>query len=397
MTRRVWLATDEKKVVLETAFRHARDLFNTNRYDRFGYMAFPFAVPGYTFAAQLNGPVIDPVRDQSGLTTDSYVAVRDWCAVGNGEFGVALVQADACLTEFGEIHPDKTAFGGDVRSSGIFSYLFTDWLQMHNSDGESFNPRFRYAITSYRGDWRSAHVPAFAERAVAAMDGLPTVGEAAADAIRADAPNVRLLTVKRAADGRGWVARFRETEGRPVRATVRQMLAPGATATLCTPTERDLGPAEPVVAGGEAGAFALSLAPFGFATVRLDDGRPVACAADADDAPYAYSGLLARPRAGHGEKDGQMYVLWGVNAAPDFDHDELYRAETPDFACDASTFVARVTNEAPQGVPYRVMRHEDRGLKTHARYWYRIVPVYRDGRRGEPTPAFSGLTRGNAR
>ena len=397
VTRRVWLATDEKKVVLETAFRHARDLFNTNRYDRFGYMAFPFAVPGYTFAAQLNGPVIDPVRDQSGLTTDSYVAVRDWCAVGNGEFGVALVQADACLTEFGEIHPDKTAFGGDVRSSGIFSYLFTDWLQMHNPDGESFNPRFRYAITSYRGDWRSAHVPAFAERAVAAMDGLPTVGEAAADAIRADAPNVRLLTVKRAADGRGWVARFRETEGRPVRATVRQMLAPGATATLCTPTERDLGPAEPVVAGGEAGAFALSLAPFGFATVRLDDGRPVACAADADDAPYAYSGLLARPRAGHGEKDGQMYVLWGVNAAPDFDHDELYRAETPDFACDASTFVARVTNEAPQGVPYRVMRHEDRGLKTHARYWYRIVPVYRDGRRGEPTPAFSGLTRGNAR
>ena len=51
MVQRVWLVSDEKKIVLETTFRHARDLFNTNRYDRFGYMAFPFAVPQFRFAA----------------------------------------------------------------------------------------------------------------------------------------------------------------------------------------------------------------------------------------------------------------------------------------------------------------------------------------------------------
>ena len=52
-----------------------------------------------------------------------------------------------------------------------------------------------------------------------------------------------------------------------------------------------------------------------------------------------------------------------------------------------------MTNEAPQGIAYRNMRYEDLGLKPHARYWYRIVPVFKDGRRGEPTAAFSGLTR----
>ena len=388
--RRVWLSMDEKKVVLETAFRHARDLFNTNRYDRFGYMDFPFAVPGFRFAAQINGPVIDPARDQSGFATDAYVAVRDWCAVENDNFGIALVQADSCLTEFGGIRPDKTAFGGPALSSGMFSYLFTDWLQMQNPDGDSFNPRFRYAITSYAGNWRDAHVPAFAERAIATMDGLPTVREAAADAVQIDSPGVRLLTVKAAEDGQGWILRFRETLGRPVRTVVRQTLAPGASPMLCTPVETPRGATE--AADGE-GAFALSLAPFGFATVRLNRPERISTSADEDDAPYAYSGLIARPRAGHGEVDGQMYILWGVNAAPDFDHDDLFRAETPDFACDETTFVASVTNEAPHGVPYRMMRHVDAGLKSHARYWYRVVPVFKDGRTGDPSPAFSGLTR----
>ena len=389
VTRSVWLAEDEKKVVLETDFSHARDLFNTNRYDRFGYMAFPFAVPSFRFAAQLNGPVINPLRDQSGLTTDSYVAVRDWCAVENDDFGIALVQADSCLTEFGQIHPDKTSFGGTVDSSGIFSYLFTDWLQMQNPDGDSFNPRFRYAITSYKGNWQAAQMPRFAERALAVLDKLPTVDAALSQVIKVDAPNIRLLTVKAAEDGKGWVVRFRETTGYPTRAVVRQSLVKNAKATLCTPTERDLSAAESV----GADSFALTFAPFGFATVRLDNGTEIPTVADTDDAPYAYSGLIARPRAGQGEKDGQLYVLWGVNAAPDFDHDELYRAEVPDFVCDATTFVASVTNEAPQGIPYRIMRYEDLGLKTHTRYWYKIVPVYKDGRRGAATAAFSGLTR----
>ncbi len=391
VTRRVYLAQNEKKVVLETSFNHARDLFNTNRYDRFGYMAFPFKVPSFRFVAQLNGPVINPLRDQSGLTTDAYTAVRDWCAVENDNFGIALVQADSCLTEFGAIHPDKTSFGGMVKSSGIFCYLFTDWLQMQNPDGASFNPRFRYAITSYAGTWQDADIPAFAERALAEMEGLPTLGEALKGAIQIATPGVRLLTMKAAEDGRGYIARFKETLGRATLACIRQTLLPRAALTRCTPIEYDL---EPLAMVEGDGTFNLALEPFGFATIRLDDGRRlITSSPDTYDAPYAYSGLITRPHAGHGEKDGQLYVLWGVNAAPDFDHDELYRSERADFTCDTTTFVSSVTNEAPNGISYRIMRYEDLGLKSHTRYWYRIVPVFKDGRRGTPSTTFSGLTR----
>ena len=390
MVQRVWLASDEKKIVLETTFRHARDLFNTNRYDRFGYMAFPFAVPQFRFAAQLNGPVIDPLRDQSGLTSDAYTAVRDWCAVENGEFGVALVMADSCLTEFGEIHPDKTCYGGPVKSSGIYPYLFTDWLQMHNPDGDSFNFRFRYVITSYSGTWQSAHIPAFAERALDDLDDkyygcyLPL----SRYDLNVDSPawNVQLLTLKRAEDGRGLIARFREREGRPCRVTASQHLAPDAEYTLCNVIERDVRKLD---------GFAFDLAPFGYATIRIDAPSLRFATRPPDNSAYAYTGLISEPRAGHGEKNGQMYLLWGVNASPEWDHDDLYRSSKRDFTCDASTFVSSITNEAPNGLAYRIMRHEDLGIDHHARYWYRIVPVFKDGSRGEPSAPFGGITRGD--
>ena len=141
--------------------------------------------------------------------------------------------------------------------------------------------------------------------------------------------------------------------------------------------------------------FAFDLAPFGYATIRIDSPKLRFKTRPPKTSPYAYSGLITEPRAGHGAKDGQMYLLWGVNASPRWDHDDLYRSKEQDFKCDASTFVSSVTNEAPNGLAYRIMRHEDLGLDHHARYWYRIVPVFKDGGRGEPSAPFGGITRGD--
>ena len=151
ITRRVYLAENEKRIDIEDRFEHAHDLFNTRRYYRFGYLAFPFAVPGGAFRAHLNGTVIRPYEDCHPMTTDAYCAVRDWCLVENADFGVALMMRDSTLTEFGEIHPDKTCYTGKPPKgkTAIYPYLFTDWLQMHQPDGDSMNFTFRFAITSY--------------------------------------------------------------------------------------------------------------------------------------------------------------------------------------------------------------------------------------------------------
>ena len=225
------------------------------------------------------------------MSSDAYCAVRDWCAVENDAFGVALMMRDSTLTEFGEIHPDKTCYTGRPPrgKTAIYPDLFTDWLQMHQPDGDSMNFTFRFAITSYTGGWKAADVP----RTCAA-----------------------------------WLDPYAEW--------MRAHNVPRVT--------RD-AVAEP---------------------------------------PPGWTGLIEKPRAGHGEKDGQMYVLWGAEMSPDFSHYELWRD---------GAFLANVTNEVPDGIPYRVARYEDLGLPTHSRHEYRIRKVWKDGRKDALGAPFFGLTR----
>ena len=375
LEQKVWLDPDRKLIHIENSFRHARDLFNSNRYYRYGYQAFEFAVPNGRYVAQLNGPVIDPIRDQTGLATDAHVAVRDWCAVENGEFGVALLQQDSTLTEFGEIRPDKTccSFGKYEGPPSVYSYLFADWLQMHNPDGDSFNPRFRYAITSYAGAWQDAHLPTVAREAfnprLAAIERR----------VRTSAPSVRLVSLKAAEDGDGYIARFRETEGRTVRVTVVQDILPGAKVAPVNTVEEPLsGVAEELV-----------FLPYAMHAVRISDGRPVAFAPPTDDG-CRYTELVTEPRITHGEDAGQLYLVWGVVDDSGFDYDELERAEGDS---DTFTFVSKVRRETHNGVSFACMRYEDLGLKNHTRYRYRVRHVFRDGRKSAWSEPFGGVTR----
>jgi len=278
ITRRVFLARDEKRIDIENRFEHATDLFNTKRYYRHGYIAFPFSVPKGTFRAMLGGgEVIDPYRDQCGYTTDAYVAVRDWCAVENDEFGVSLRQTDTFLTEFGEIHPDKTCFTGvpPAGKSAIYSYVFNDYLQLHVPDGESISFTTRYSISSYRKGTR--------ELPPKAVGDWPLTG-----------------------------ADFPEPKG------------------------------------------------------------------------DAWTGLLEKPQTSHGEKDGQLYLLWGAEMSPAFSHYELWRDDG---------FLSNVTNESPQGIPYRVARHVDLAAGTHTTRTYRVRKVWKDGTKDAFSVPFAGRTR----
>ena len=302
VTRRVYLPDDAKRIDIVDTFEHARDLFNTCRYYRYGYLAFPFAVPGGAFAAHLNGTVVRPYEDCHPMTSDAYCAVRDWCAVENGDFGVALMMRDSTLTEFGEIHPDKTCYTGKppAGKTAIYPYLFTDWLQMHQPDGDSMNFTFRFSITSY------------AKNSQPAVNGQD-----------ARCPS-------------DVVARICEDWLDPCAKWMREHNVPRVTRE---------------------------------AVVAPQSG---------------WTGLIEKPRAGHGEDDGQMYVLWGAEMSPGFDHYELYRD---------GKFLANVTNEVPDGIPYRVARYEDTGLPTHSRHEYRLRKVWKDGRKDELGEPFYGLTR----
>ena len=203
----------------------------------------------------------------------------------------------------GEIHPDKTCYTGKPPEgkTAIYPYLFTDWLQMHQPDGDSMNFTFRFAITSY--------------------------AKGGGDAV----PN-----------------------GQAARCT-NDMVA-----RMC---EDWLDP---------------------YAKWMRENNIPRFSRESVEEPPPGWTGLIEKPRAGHGEKDGQMYILWGAEMSPDFDHYELWRD---------GKFLANVTNEVPNGIPYRVARYEDLGLPTHSRHEYRIRKVWKDGRKDPLGEPFWGLTR----
>lgn len=408
--QRVSLPAHEKRIDIDNRLDHVRDLAQKDRWSRFGYYAFPFAVPGGTFRVGLNGCIARPGEDQTGHGTEAYLPARDWAAVGNEQFGVALVQQDSHLVECGMIHADKQAFGQRPATGHLYSYLFNDWLYGHaHVIGPShMNLRYRYTIYSHAGRFADAGVPRLAERVVApvlsvviAQEQKGSLPAGSCSFLSVDAPNVELLTLKQSEKpGGGVIARFHETEGRSVGSqVVRATWTSHPWATACSITEQDR---EALVRP------AVSLAPFGYATLRFrgesrfgtsgaPEKRQIATAqaavkADKPSAPakvgIVYTGLISAPRAWRGDTPDLLYLQWGQNREPNLSHYELFRSRSPDCPASDKTLVA----EVPPG-PYVVVPFTDQGLKPHTKYYYRVRAVDRDGRKGPPSEVCVGITR----
>ncbi len=376
----VSLAKNEKLIYIDNELKHPTDLFNNHRYYRYGYYQFPFAVDKARFYAQLNGPVMEPYKDLTGHSTDAYVGAREWSSVENGDFGVALIQWDSSLMEFGEIHPDKTCYSFGKLPEGksaLYSYVFNDWLQRHNPDGEGVALRFRYAITSYAGSWRDAHIPYVARKVT---DPYYSILE---KHICPDAPNIQVITVKAAEDGRGFIVRLKETEGRSVVTSISRDFLKHSRMVRTDILENG----RKRVRNGK-----ISVKPYEYVTLRIAPRKKVKFSKPLNDG-YEYTGLITRPCATHGDDDGQLYLLWGANMDEDFDHYELYRSTEPGFECSQETFISEVKTEVHDGIPYRVARYEDTGLDSHRRYYYRIRSVNKDGVKSDYSEEFSAITR----
>ncbi len=480
--QRVTLPAHEKRVDIDNRLDHVSGLAGTNRWYRFGYYAFPFAVPNGEFRVGLNGCDANPYKDRTGHGTDTYHAARDWSYVGNGRFGVALVQFDSQLVECGKIHGKKNTFDGQPSTSHLYSYVFNNWLYGHAwSTGPShMNLRYRYVIVSHGGGFRDAGVARFAERAVTPM--LATVIPMAQKGklprtfcsfLSVDAANVGLLALKLSeTPGQGIIARFHESDG--IAADVANMKTGWgdvSRVTACSVTERD---------GSVLDHPILQLAPFGYSTLRLEEpgNRPAApeitvagltdktvalrwspvghacqyniyrseyagfapdayhllattcgtrfkdvglkagtayyyCVAAVDattrqgevskevqGATHAkgnsspakvgsvYTGLIDAPRARFGDTPDILYLQWGQNQEANLSHYELFRGGTPDFVVGEKTRVAIV-----QPGPYVTVPYEDKGLKPHTVYYYRVLAVGRDGRKGPPSDVCVGITR----
>lgn len=381
IVQRVSLYDAQKRIDIDNTLNHVRALYNTDRYYRYCYYAFPFMVENAKRYCHLNGCMAEYAVDITGHGTDVYMAANEWCCAENGEFGVALMQLDSELIEFDHIHPDKTDYLQAGSGSQIFSYIANDWLQMHTAGGSHINLRFRYSITSYSGGFKSAKIPVLAER-FASPVRTAEIGKQSGGLFRTHSfmeadEKLRLLTLKRAEDGNGMIARF-YTGAERVKPDVRiRMNGYG-----CQRVATDETPLKNAAGGG-------------FLTYRLGSGSVVI--KTREDTPAAgnpapigsvYTGLIASPAASRGENPGHLYLLWGASMEKDLSHYELYRSEKPGFAPGKDTLIAKVAPEQ-----YRVARYEDTGLKEHTRYYYRVRAVNRSGAKSRFSDEFNGITK----
>ncbi len=251
------------------------------------FFAFPFQMENPQFHFEASNAVIEPIRDQiPGSNTDSY-AVQHWAGVSNGEWGIVWTAVDAPMVEFGGLWPGYVSsahhhargpnYGhqflkpGELEKGHIYS------LVSYNNFGTNFinvHPceyLVRYSFSTHEGDWRGGDPRRFGWNAANPplsiwMDGSGNGGTlpATASFCEVDAPNVMVLTIKKAEDGKGYILRLIETEGKETTATVNlPYLALGQVfeSNLVEENQR-------VVPSG-AHSVALRIKPFSVVTLRL--------------------------------------------------------------------------------------------------------------------------------
>ncbi|MFA7637349.1 MAG: glycoside hydrolase family 38 C-terminal domain-containing protein [Monoglobales bacterium] len=382
--QKVTVHSNEKRIDFDNSLNHVKALYNNNRYYRYCYYAFPFNVEKGRRFCHLNGCMAEYANDVTGHGTDVYMAAHEWCCVENGNFGIALMQLDSELVEFDHIHPDKTDYARAGDGSHIYSYFANDWLQMHSPGGSHMNFHMRYSITSYEGGYKNAGIFKMAERYTNPLltaeikrqsGSLPSEKSFMA----VDDENLRLLTLKRAENGEGEVARF-YTNDHPAGAKFKIDFNGLNAKRVGTDEETPINVDEKVN---------------GFLTIRLGEGKvniPVReeIAVSQNPMPIGskYTGLISTPRAASGEESGHLYLLWGANTEPGFSHYELYRSEKSGFIPSDETFLAKVMPEE-----YVVGRYVDKNLKEHTTYYYRVRAVNDKNEYGEFSEEFSGITK----
>ncbi len=366
--QRVTLPTHERRIDIDNRLDHVRDLASKDRWRRFGYYAFPWDVPQCTFRVGLNGCSADPYEDQTGHATDTYHAARDWAYVGNEQFGITIVQVDSQLVECGRIHERKNTFGEGPGSSHLYSYIFNDWLYGHAyvTGPSHINLRYRYVITTHRGGFEEAGAAQFAKRVVTPV--LETVipqaqqGRLPARAhsfLSIHTPNISLLTLKLSeAPGRGVIARFHETDGRPTETAGLELgWGEDARLTRCSIIEKDRDVLRRPT---------FRLAPFGYATLRIEQQGPLPAAVK----------LVAGPCS-----DKSVTLRWSpVAEARQY---YIYRGERADFTPDAYHLLATT----------RQTSHTDDWLSPGATYHYRVAAATADARQGAVSEAVHATTR----
>ncbi len=241
------------------------------------YYSFPFDVKDFAMHVELPGAVMEPRRDQLPGSFTGFSGIKRWADVSNREFGVAVAAREAAAIEFGEIRTNDWSLEYQPTRSAFFFYVMNNRWNTNQAlwqGSESWRRGFlelNFAVTSHRGGWREGGVTQFgwqysmplAARVIEAeqQGTLPGMRASFSDGLP---ENVILQALKKAEDGRGYIARFYETSGTARNVTWSGLPMEVHEAYVTDLVERNIKPAR-----AAAGKVEFPIGPYQLVTLRL--------------------------------------------------------------------------------------------------------------------------------
>ncbi len=218
------LLPDAEKQILITYHLHKERVLSRES----AYVAFPFAVanPQFTYGSQ--SAWVNPAKDELAGGSREWYLPTTWASVYNPQVAAAVVPLDAPLMSFGDIVRGTWPAEFQPRSSTMFSWLMNNYWGTNFPAWQGGDFTFRYAVTS-NAQFDPATLSHFGWNAltplerddVAASTDPSSLSDRAANLLEIAAPNVSLLTWKRAEDGDGTILRLQEFAGKAGEVAIR--------------------------------------------------------------------------------------------------------------------------------------------------------------------------------
>lgn len=362
--QKVALYAGLKRIDVVNQLSHARAMHAAERSQRYReniFYAFPVAVKDFTQRVEYPGGVVRPYDDQLRWGSHDYLNANWWVDVSNKDYGVTMAPWNATTVSFGDIRYNELSIDYKPEKPWLYSYAWSNrmsgLIELHPDE---WNATLGYSFTTHEGDWDTGKVTQFGWSVASPLETrvLPAgqKGELPAERksfLSVSAPNVQMTTLKQSLQpGRGWVARFVETDGKAAKVTVDLSHFPVTGAALCDLVENDVQPLTV-----KDGKVTFEIGPFAFTTIRFN-GPKTALAAVADFKGEAVS-------------DKSIRLTW--KAVPEAAAYLVYRSEDPASPATAYNLIGR--SATPE--------FTDDWLKIGTEYFYHVAPVSAFNQQGE--------------
>jgi alpha-mannosidase len=172
------------------------------------YVAFPFDLDAPTIDYEIGGAVVRAGRDWMPHACLDWFSIQDFVHLHDDQHERSVVWSspDAPLVCLQAV---TTHMGLDelpITNGRVYSYLMNNFWQTNfqAEQGGEFVFRYSIALPERTGNAQARrHVSQFTPEVLAAVDAM----------VRVDAPNVRMVSFKRAEDGDGYIVRIQEMDG----------------------------------------------------------------------------------------------------------------------------------------------------------------------------------------